>query len=243
MSVRAMILAAGLGTRLRPLTDTLPKALIKINQRSLLERNIRYLQGFGIFEVIVNVHHFAEQIIQEITENKGWGSRIAISDEREQLLETGGGIRKASWFLEQGPDFLLINADILTNLDLGLFIAAHRETGALASLATSDRKSSRYLLFNQEAQLSGWRNVSTGEEKIVRQSGKLVPKAFSGIHLISSKIFPLIRLNGKFSMIDLYLDLAADYTIKAFDHSGSKFIDVGKPDSIQTAEELFRDQG
>ena len=236
-----MILAAGLGTRLKPWTDAHPKALAVINGKSLLQRNIEYLQQAGITEVIVNVHHFADQIIDAVETNNGWGSNITISDETDAVLETGGGLKKAQWYFKGCEDFILLNVDVLTNLPLQQMVAAHKQNQPLATLAVTNRKTSRYFLFDEEDTLCGWRNVKTGEEKIARGSANLTEKAFSGIHVISNTLFGLVQHQGKFSMVDVYLSLAKQHTIKAFDHSNTKFIDVGKPESIAEAESMFGD--
>jgi len=236
---RAMIFAAGLGSRLKPWTDHHPKALAVVNGKSLLQRNIEYLQKHGIDEVIVNVHHFADQIIDAIEKNKGWGSNITISDETDEVLETGGGLKKAAWYFNGGNDFVVMNVDILTDMDLGSMIHQHKEQKPLATLAVSNRETSRYFLFDEKNILSGWRNVKTGEEKIVRTNGSLIQKAFSGIHVISPVLLSAIKQEGKFSMVDVYLDLAKEYIISSYDHTGAQMIDVGKPESILKAETVF----
>lgn len=256
-----MIFAAGLGTRFRPWTDQHPKALALVNGKSLLQRNIEYLQQYGIRDIIVNVHHFAGQIVEVLASNKGWGSHITISDEAQEVLETGGGLKKAAWWLEKSP-FLVMNVDILTDLDLSGLIGDHFRHRPLATLAVTNRSTSRYFLFNERQELCGWRNISSGQERIARQGSPageadptkaagsvlsanssgappLIQKAFSGIHVIDPAIFPLIRREGKFSMVDVYLDLAATQTIRGFDHSHSKLIDVGRPESVGQAERLF----
>ncbi|HEY4290115.1 MAG TPA: nucleotidyltransferase family protein [Puia sp.] len=247
---KAMILAAGLGTRFKPWTDEHPKALAPVNGKSLLQRNIEYLQAFGIRDVVVNVHHFADQIMEALTVNKGWGSRFTISDETDSVLETGGGLKKARFFLEEDV-FVLMNVDILTDMDLSVMIEDHFRSGdrpgtgsgaglsPLATLAVTDRTTSRYFLFNGKDELCGWRNVTTGQERMARPGGGLTQKAFSGIHVIDPAIFPLIERTGKFSMVDLYLDLAVKHTIRGFDHSQSRLIDVGKPESAEQAAKLF----
>ncbi|MES2004521.1 MAG: sugar phosphate nucleotidyltransferase [Bacteroidota bacterium] len=237
--MKAMIFAAGLGSRLKPWTDHHPKALAVVNGKSLLQRNIEYLQQFGIYEVIVNVHHFAEQIVDTLTQNKGWGSAFAISDETTEVLETGGGLLKAAWYFENVTDFVVMNADILTDMNLGEMIRQHKEAKALATLAVSERETSRYFLFNNNHVLSGWRNIKTGEEKIVRNEIPLAQKAFSGIHVINTKMLAMIMQRGKFSMVDVYLTLAANNTISCFDHTGANLVDVGKPENIAKAEQLF----
>ena len=236
--MKAMIFAAGLGTRFKPWTDKHPKALAVVNGKTLLQRNIEYLQRFGIREVVVNVHHFAGQIIEVIEHSKGWGSKIIISDETDSVLETGGGLKKAAPSL-QDESFVVINVDILTDLNLGEMIHYHEQLMPIATLAVTNRSTSRYFLFDQFHNLCGWHNNKTGEEKISRVSVDNTPRAFSGIHIIDPRIFPLIRQDGKFSMVDVYLDLAKTEIIKGFDHSGSRFIDVGKPESVSVAESLF----
>ncbi len=237
--MQAMIFAAGLGTRFKPWTDRHPKALALINGKSLLQRNIEYLQRHGITEVIVNVHHFADQLIQAIEENKGWGSHILISDERDAVLETGGGLKKAAPLLNSDP-FVVINADILTDLNLGEMIAFHHQHRPLATLATRKRKTSRYFLFNHHQVLCGWRNTKTGDEIISRPgNGMLEERGFSGIHVISHELLSLLHRQGKFGIVDVYLELSGTHVIRSFDHSGSRFVDVGKPESVAIAEELF----
>ena len=235
-----MILAAGLGTRLKPFTDNHPKALALVNNKTILQRNIEYYASFGIKNIIINVHHFADQLIDFVKNNNGFGSHISFSDERDKVLETGGGIKKASWFFEKDKEpFVVMNVDILTDMNLNSMISQHQLNKPLATLAVSSRQTSRYFLFDESGQLCGWRNVKTGEEKISRKAENYIEKAFSGIHVISPEIFSLIKMQGKFSMVDVYLDLAKTSSIKAFDHTGSKFIDVGKPESILKAEEMF----
>lgn len=234
-----MIFAAGLGSRLKPWTDFHPKALALVNGKSLLQRNIEYLQRFGIDEVIVNVHHFADQIIAAIATHHGWGSRVTISDETDEVLETGGGLKKAAAYFAGEKDFVVMNADILTQLDLGAMIQQHRSTSALATLAVTERDTSRYFLFDERSVLSGWCNVKTGEEKIVRSAAPLIRKAFSGIQVINTPLLGMIRQTGKFSMVDVYLDLAKEHVISCYDHTGALLIDVGKPENIAKAETAF----
>lgn len=234
-----MIFAAGLGTRFKPWTDSYPKALAVVNGKSLLQHNIEFLQRYGIDEVVVNVHHFADQIVDAIAKNKGWGSDIIISDETDAVLETGGGLKKAAHHL-QGESFVVVNVDILTDLDLGEMMRYHQQLMPLATLAVTNRSTSRYFLFDQLHNLCGWRNNKTGEEKISRASGEIIPKAFSGIHVIDPGIFSLMHLDGKFSMVEIYLELSKSEVIKGFDHTGSKFIDVGKPESVAAAEAIFK---
>jgi len=238
--MKGMILAAGLGTRLKPFTDEHPKSLVVINGKTLLQRNIEYLAKFGIKEVIINVHHFPEQIKGILEKKKGFGSNIIISDESDAILETGGGLKKAGWFFtDSNQPFVVMNVDVLTDLDLKAMIDDHKNLQPVATLAVTTRHTSRYFLFDEMPNLCGWRNEKTGEQKISREATKYYSKAFSGIHVISPKIFSLIKMEGKFSIVDVYLEIAKTFAITAFDHSTSKFIDVGKPESVVKAEELF----
>jgi NDP-sugar pyrophosphorylase family protein len=234
----AMIFSAGLGTRFKPWTDNHPKALAVVNGKTLLQRNIEYLQSYGIDNVVVNVHHFADQIADAIEKNKGWGSKVTISDESDEVLETGGGLLKAKNLLGN-QTFLTINVDILTEVNIKYFLAYHQQQNSLISLAVSERPTSRYLLFNKYNRLCGWRNKKTGEEKIALQAKDMFEKAYSGLALFQPDVFDLIQLTGKFSLIDLYLALAHDYKIAGFDHTGEKLIDVGKPESVAQAEQMF----
>jgi N-acetyl-alpha-D-muramate 1-phosphate uridylyltransferase len=237
--LKGMIFAAGLGTRFKPWTDKHPKALAMVNGKPLLQHNIEYLQKQGITDIVVNVHHFADQVEEAIIANNGWGANVSISDERDQVLETGGGLKKATAFLQDEP-FVVINVDVLTDMDLAAMIHQHQQLKPLATLAVSDRTTSRYFLFDHFNDLCGWRNISTGEERFSRTTADAIQKAFSGVHIIEPRIFSLITESGKFSMVELYLRLSASEIIKAFDHTGSKFIDVGKPASVQEAEEMFK---
>ena len=233
-----MIFSAGLGTRFKPWTDRHPKALAVVNGKSLLQRNIEYLQQYEIDEVVVNVHHFADQVVDAIKKNKGWGSKVMVSDESDEVLETGGGLVKAKQFLSDDT-FLTINVDILTEINLKYFLAQHQQQNSLITVAVTDRNTSRYLLFNKYNRLIGWRNKKTGEEKIVIQAKDIFEKAYSGMAIFQPTVFDLIKRQGKFSLIDVYLDLAPQNKIAAFDHTGEKLIDVGKPESVSEAEQMF----
>lgn len=237
--MKAMIFSAGLGTRFKPFTDAHPKALAMVNGKSLLQRNIEYLQQYGITEVVVNVHHFAEQILEAIDKNKGWGSKVIISDETKEVLETGGGLLKARHLLEGDEPFITLNVDILTNLDINKLIAFHRQNKPLISFGVTDRKTSRYFLFDETNRLCGWKNTLTDQEKISIPQNDLQLKAYSCVVIFEPQIFSLIRERGKFSLTETYLDLAADNLIMGFEHSGDKFIDVGKPQSVPIAESMF----
>ncbi len=236
----AMIFAAGLGTRLKPFTDKHPKALVVVNGQSLLQRNIGYLQQFGITNVIVNVHHFADQIIEAVEQNNGWGSNITISDETDEVLETGGGLKRASWYFNESENFVVINADILTDLNLFVMMQQHQQHQPIATLAVSNRPSSRYFLFDDSNNLCGWLNEKSCETRISKPATTYYKKAFSGLQIINTKLLPLITQQGKFSIVDVYLELAKTHNIQGFDCSNAKFIDVGKPENIGFAEKMFQ---
>jgi MurNAc alpha-1-phosphate uridylyltransferase len=240
--MKAIIFSAGLGTRFKPWTDSHPKALALVNGKSLLQRNVEYLQQYGINDIIVNVHHFAEQVISAIELNGGWGSRIQISNETTALLETGGGLLKAKQLFEPGEPFLSCNVDILTDLDIKKLISLHKKEKALITFGVMDRVTSRFLLFDTNNRLCGWRNTRTKEEIIARPANVLVQKAYSCVALFQYEIFDLMAekgFNGKFSLIDVYLSLAANHLIQGHDHTGDRFVDVGKPESVEAANRLF----
>lgn len=235
-----MIFAAGLGTRLGHLTSNKPKALVKVAGKTMLENSINYLRSFGISEVIINVHHFADKIISYLEENKNFGMKITISDERNALLETGGGLKKVSSYFAGEKSFVVYNVDILTNLNLNNLIDSHEKSGALVSLAVRDRKTSRYLLFDDKMILHGWKNIKTAETRMSRNENvKLNPFAFSGIHVISTDIFNLFTEEGRFSIIETYLRLAAKFDIKGYDHGQGLWFDLGKEENIIEAEKKF----
>ena len=234
-----MLFAAGLGTRLKPFTDHHPKALAMVNGRTLLEHNIRYLQCFGINDVIVNVHHFADQIIDTITSNDGFGSHVIISDEQQEVLETGGGLLKAVPYFKDADHLVVMNVDVLTNLDLGRMIAAHINSASVATLAVMKRSSSRQLLFDDAMHLCGWENNQTGQQRMARETDSVQPFAFSGIQVLRPSLWEGIQLSGKFSLIDVYLAAARQAILTGYDHTGDVFLDVGKPESIEQAARLF----
>jgi NDP-sugar pyrophosphorylase family protein len=236
--MKAMIFSAGLGTRFKPWTDKHPKALAIVNGKTLLQRNIEYLQQYDIRDVVINVHHFPDQIIDAIEKADGWGSTITISDESDELLDTGGGLLKARHLLYR-ETLLTINVDILTDINLKYFLTYHQQQNSLITVAVSERETSRYLLFNKYNRMIGWRNIKTGEEKIVIETKDIFQKAYSGIAIFEPEVFDLIPFTGKFSLIDVYLALAPQYKIAAFDHTGEKIIDVGKPEAVAEAEQMF----
>lgn len=238
MIKKALIFAAGKGTRLKPFTDSHPKALALVNDVPLLERNIKYLQNFGITEFVINVHHFGEQIVEFLEKNNHFGAKIDISDEKDELLETGGGLLFAQKYLENEENFLIMNADILTDLNIHELVKFHETHLPLATLAVSDRNSSRKLFFNSEMVLKGWMNKNSGETKMVEFNNDFKELAFSGIHCINSSIFDKIKRRGKFSIMEEYLDLMFDNEILGFQHE-ARLIDVGRPESVIEAEKYF----
>lgn len=237
--MKAMILAAGLGTRLQPITQDTPKALTKINNLTLLEILITRLKRFGIEEVIINIHHFADQIADFIEEQKQFGINISFSDERDQLLDTGGGIKNAEWFLNDGNPFLVHNVDVISTIDLNDFADHHKKYGCLATLAVRKRNTSRYFLFNDNEVLCGWKNISTGKQIITNQSPNLHALAFSGIHIINPKIFDLIDRTGRFSIVDEYLRLSNNYKICAYRHDNTEWLDLGNMENLKQAGDII----
>jgi len=241
--MQAMIFSAGLGTRFKPWTDTHPKALAIVNGKSLLQRNIEYLQQYDIKDVIINVHHFADQVDMAIVENDGWGSNVLVSDERDEVLETGGGLLKAKELFHPNEAFITCNADFLTDLDINKLIRFHEQHTALISFGVTNRKSSRNLLFNKDYRLVGWKNNSTGEIRIAIPNETIVHElAYSCVVVFDFRIFELMEqygFTGKFSLIDVYLKLAPDHLIMGYEHSGDRLVDVGKPESVAVAEALF----
>lgn len=235
--IKAMIFAAGLGTRLKPFTLDNPKALFPVNGVPLLERNIKYLQSFGVNSFVINVHHFADKIELFLKENNNFNANIEISDERNELLETGGGLWKAKNLLGNNP-FLVMNSDILTNLNIQKLIDFHSQRNPLATLAVSDRKSTRKLLFNKEDKLCGWKDLRDG--KMILSEDKYSKElAFSGIHIIDPKIFEYKEYVSKFSIMKPYLDLMQKEEFLAYNHTGDILLDVGKPEAIPLAEKWF----
>ncbi len=239
--MKAMIFAAGMGTRLKPVTDFKPKALAGIEGITLLEIVVNKLIHAGITDIIINVHHFAEQIIQFLKEKNNFGINICISDESDELLDTGGGLVKASWFFNDNNPFIAYNVDVLSDIDIENMIESHKQSCALATVAVRKRETTRYLLFDDMLHLCGWENNKTGEIKIIKRNPDiLIPLAFSGIQILSPQIFAKTKLKGKFSMIDLYLELAVYNNIIGFAHNEGYWFDLGKPENFAEAELLLK---
>lgn len=235
--MKAMIFAAGLGTRLTPFTETMPKALVPVAGKPMLQWLIEKLAAGGFNEIIINVHHFAGQVIDYVKANNSFGLRIMFSDETGQLLETGGGLLKAAWFFDDNEPFLVHNVDVISDIDPRKMISYHTSQQALATLAVSSRKTSRYFLFDDALGLRGWKNVKTGEEKISAplQNQQLQPLAFGGIHVISPELFHLITESGRFSIVDVYLRLCGRYPVKAYLSDNKYWFDMGKPQDLLEA--------
>ncbi len=232
---KAMIFAAGLGIRLKPLTNNKPKALVELKGITLIEIVIKQLIKFGFTEIIINVHSYASQIIDFVNNNK-FDANIYFSDETDKLLGTGGGLKKAAHFFDDEP-FLVHNVDIISNINLNDLYNYHINNKALATLAVRSRKTSRYFLFDDKLSLCGWKNFKTNDIKIAKPpSSKLTPIAFSGIQIISPEIFQYINNKSVFSITDIYIALAGRYLISAYKHDDTFWMDIGKPENIVKAE-------
>lgn len=239
-----MIFAAGLGTRLKPLTDSIPKALVPINGKPLLQLVIEKLKKAGFDEIIVNIHHFPDQIIHFLNIHQHFGIRIEVSDERDELLDTGGGIRKAGWFFDDNQPFLVHNVDILSNLDLGALYQQHLQTNPLATLVVSNRSTFRYLLFDEELQLKGWINEKTGETKPAgfQHTSNLQKLAFAGIQVLSPTIFDTMKAeNSRFPVMDFYLNNARTSVISGYIPQDFRMLDVGKLNVLGEADQFVQE--
>jgi len=242
--MRAMILAAGLGTRLRPLTDDRPKALVEVAGRTLLEITLSRLRAYGVGEVVINVHHFAGMILEYLKTHDDFGMRIEVSCE-EVLLDTGGGLKKAAWFFLEdskrlGEPFILHNVDVISTIDLGRMLQFHTEKQALATLAVQSRETARYLYFDEQLQLCGRRSGRDQEPEFVRPSRQAQALAFSGIHVISPRLLAMLSEEGAFSILAAYLRLAAqEEKILAFRADEYYWRDLGRPENVvQAAQDM-----
>ena len=238
--MKAMIFAAGLGTRLKPITDFIPKALVEVNGEPILGYQIKRLAGFGFTSIVVNVHHHAEKVKAFLTSFKIPGVEVLISDESDLLLDTGGGLWNAANLLNGDEPFLVHNVDILSNINLLEVYQRHIQSDSLASLVVSNRDCSRRFLFNGEGILRGWENTKTGEHKLpCEEKENLIPSAFSGIHVVDPSIFRLHQQHGAFSIVDVYLSLCAKYTIRAINPTNSTILDIGTPQKLQQANTMI----
>lgn len=242
--MKALIFAAGLGTRLKEHTTSKPKALVQLAGKPLLQHAIEKLVMHHITDITINVFYFADQIIDFLNHHPFPGVQIHLSDERDELLDTGGGLKKAEPFLTGNEPILIYNVDVISNLDLNALELYHRNSGSLATLVVRKRDTARYLMFDHDLQLVGWKNFSNGETKISRPGSfaKATPYAFSGIQIVQPEILKLISEKGKFPIIDLYLRLASTHAIHGFVDSSSTWMDLGKPDQLLIAEKLLRSQ-
>lgn len=243
--MKAMIFAAGLGSRLKPLTDTMPKALVPVAGRPMLEHVILKLKAAGFTEIVINIHHFGEQILDFLQANDDFGLIVHISDERGQLLDTGGGIKKARAFFDTSDEsFLVHNVDILSDVDLRKLYNYHLQSGSVATLLASRRSTARYLLFDSEKKLCGWINKDTGQVKPEGFHYDVTlhqEYAFSGIHVLSPAIFRLMdtpRWEGKFSIMDFYLSTCQQTDFSGYLAERLQLIDIGKPETLAKAEEF-----
>lgn len=243
--MKAMIFAAGLGTRLRPLTNDRPKALVEVGGVAMLERVINRLKAHGIDDIVINIHHFGEKIIEFVEQHNNFGITIHISDERDLLLDTGGGILKAQQWLDGNEPIIIHNADILTDFDLHKMVKQHIENKADATLLVANRKTTRYFYINNKNQLRGWTNIATGEVKplgyVPQERDKLL--AFGGVHIVSPSIFDVLKdysSEPKFSITPFYIDKCNDLKIMGYTPSEEyQWHDIGKIESIKVAEEEF----
>jgi len=238
-----MIFAAGLGMRLRPITENIPKALVEVGGKPMIEHVILNLKSAGVNNIIINLHHYPEKIKSFLASKNHFGIGIKYSEEKNEPLETGGGLKNAAWFFDDRKPFIVHNVDILTNLDLNTLLDFHLKNNPLATLFVQQRKSSRYLLFNKEKQLCGWTNKKTGETIISKNANFLSELAFNGIHIINPEIFDLIVMKGKFSIVPVYLELAKKNVIKGYENNRATCLDIGKPESLINAETLARKIG
>lgn len=239
--MKAMIFAAGLGTRLRPYTETMPKALVPVAGIPMLEILIKHLQKNGINDILINVHHFAGQVIEFLKQNNNFGANISISNEDDFLLDTGGGLKKAAWFFNDKQPFLVQNVDVISDVNYMEMLGFHNSNKALATLAVCNRSTSRYFLFDKQMQLCGWENTKTEELKMARPgSENLARFAFSGIHIIDPAIFNFMDKDGKFSIVDTYLELASTNKIIGFEHNSENWVDMGKPEELTRAENILK---
>jgi NDP-sugar pyrophosphorylase family protein len=240
--MRAMILAAGLGTRLKPLTNSTPKALIKIKDFTLLELQIKKLVSEGFDQIIINVHHFGDVIQEYLQQNNFVNCSIEISDESEMLFDTGGGLKKASHFFRDSEPFLVYNVDILSNISLRKLIKYHLASESIATLAIQNRDSSRKFLFDKSNILCGWMNQNSGEKIITSdEHSELFPYSFSGIQVINPKIFKYFPDNDIFSLVELYLSAARKAKISGYVHNDDLWIDIGKMENLDRAEKIFEE--
>lgn len=235
--MKAMIFAAGMGTRLKPYTDNLPKALVEINGKPMLFHAINKLLKYGFDDIIVNVHHFSEKIITYIN-NSEFAKYITISDESEELLDTGGGLLKASNLLKGNDSFLVYNVDVISNINLTKLYQYHIKSNSLATLAVKDRNSSRKLLFDENLILCGRKDEKNNNKQVYKNPQQINEYAFSGIHIINTEIFSKIKLHGTFPIMKVYMELCQSENISAYVHNDDFWMDLGTANNVETANKM-----
>lgn len=238
--MKAIIFAAGKGSRLGKITEDQPKALVDIGGKTLLEMAIRKLIKHGVDEIIVNVHHFADRIEEFLERKRNFGVRIELSDERQQLLETGGGLMKASWFFDDHQPFLTYNVDVLTTLNLSILLQVHRSTGALVTLACQERKTLRYFLADEKDRLTGWENTKTGKRiDVLQNRGEVTRMGYSCISVINPGFFDHVTETGFFSLTPVFLRLAKNHPVMIYRHNKDYWTDIGNPERLKNAAKHF----
>ncbi len=237
--MKALVFAAGLGKRLRPITENIPKALVPVIGKPMLQHVLEKLKAAGFDDIIINLHHQPEKIIQFVKDNDSFGLQINFSDERELLLDTGGGLKKTKWFFGDGKPFLVHNVDVLSDINLHELYQFHLRIKPLATLTVQHRETDRLLLFDSRWNLTGWKNASTGTVKNPAGRKAEYEMAFCGIHIIDPLIFNLIKREGVFSIIDVYLDLLSNYFILGYDAKDTWWTDIGSPENLENAGKHF----
>ena len=237
-----MILAAGIGSRLRPVTENIPKALVEVGGQTMLERTIHHLKHYGFDELIINIHHFAEKIKEHLARNQYFGADIKFSEEKSELLDTGGGLKQASWFFKEDQSFLIHNVDVLSDFNLAKLWRFHQNKEALATLVVQDRPTSRYLLFDEQNRLCGWENTRSGKKVLIHNKKTLRKLAFSGIHITRSGIFEYMPDKDVFSIMDVYLKVAEKEKILAYQDNESHWFDIGNLENLKKARSFILHQ-
>ncbi|HKL38681.1 MAG TPA: sugar phosphate nucleotidyltransferase [Bacteroidales bacterium] len=236
--MKAMIFAAGLGSRLHPVTSNKPKALVEVGGKTMLEHTLLHLKEHDITEVIINLHHFPGMIEEFVEDHEAFGMDVSFSRE-EKLLDTGGGLKKAAWFFNDDEPVLIRNVDILSDLDLNEMVRRHRHHQPLASLLVSKRETSRYLLFDEQHRLCGWEHMKEGRQKIVREAATLQQMAFNGIHIVNPAILSLLPDKEVFSITEAYLELSKNHDILAFEDTSSYWFDIGTSEKLEKARRFM----
>ncbi len=238
--MKAIIFAAGLGSRLGKVTEDRPKALVEVGGMALLEFAVRKLIKYGFNEIIINVHHLADQIEKFLKNNRNFNIRIEVSDEREQLLETGGGLMKASWFFDDDQPFLTYNVDVITKLDLSALLKYHQNTGAMVTLAGQERNTRRYFLTDERERLVGWENIETGERiDVLDVEGNVKRVGYSCISLMNPDLFRRISEKGLFSLVSVILRLSKEFPVMIYRHDNDYWTDIGNPERLNEARKHF----